>query len=93
MNSRFLSFLLDPNQPHGLGDAFLRRFLQSAVSGSPSAVVTPIELSLWSLDGTSVLREWNRIDIFLLDDENSDTYFVGSSSGRNLVGMHRHMPV
>ncbi|MGI8649615.1 MAG: PD-(D/E)XK nuclease family protein [Rubrobacter sp.] len=80
-HSKFLAFLLDSNQPHGMGDAFLKRFLQRAVAGSPSTVVTPIELSLWDLGGTSVRREWNHIDIFLLDEENRLAVIVENKIG------------
>jgi hypothetical protein len=31
MHSRFLAFLLDPNQSHGLGVLFLKRFLEAEI--------------------------------------------------------------
>ena len=34
-HSNFLAFLLDPAQSHGLGDLFLKRFLQRALVESP----------------------------------------------------------
>lgn len=33
-HSNFLAFLLDPNQNSGLGQAFLKRFVQTAISNS-----------------------------------------------------------
>lgn len=77
-HSKFLSFLLDPKQPHGLGDAFLKRFLQSAVAGTDSEKVSPMELNL---DGTTVWREKDYIDIFLLDDENRLAVIVENKIG------------
>lgn len=69
-HSDFLAFLLDPNQPHGLGEAFAKRLLQSVLRENdeypPS--VTPLELDLWELDGLEVRREWRNIDILLLDE-------------------------
>lgn len=69
-HSKFLAFLLDPKEPHGMGDAFVKRLLQRAVMDEPNvaAPVTPIELSLWDLWEMGVWREWRRIDIFLLDE-------------------------
>jgi hypothetical protein len=36
-HSAFLSFLLDPRQPHGLGDDFLKKVLQRALLGKQAA--------------------------------------------------------
>lgn len=71
-HSDFLGFLLDPRQPHGLGDAFLRKFLQRALvatRGTPLPV-SLIDLDVWGLDDVLVLREWNNIDLLLLSEEN-----------------------
>src|SRR5215213_4631094 len=69
-HSQFLAFLLDPNQPHGLGDAFVTRFLQRAIQGAErdDLPVTPVDLDLWSLGSISVLREWLNIDVVLLSE-------------------------
>ena len=78
-HSDFLAFLLDPQENHGLGDAFIKRLLQQVLmllqqvlmsTPDVSAPVTPIELSLWDLGRMEVQREWNYIDIFLLDEQN-----------------------
>ncbi|HEY7416671.1 MAG TPA: PD-(D/E)XK nuclease family protein [Ktedonobacteraceae bacterium] len=68
-HSDFLAFLLNPQQNHGLGDAFLKRFLQKVLSSSDGDVpVSPIDLDIWSLDQALVLREWQSIDILMLDE-------------------------
>jgi len=69
-HSDFLAFLLSPQQNHGLGDAFLKRLLQKALpsGGSKDALVTPIDLDVWGLDQALVLREWQNIDILVLDE-------------------------
>lgn len=71
-HSAFLAFLLDPRENHGLGDAFTKRLLQEAIMSAPevSALVTPIELSLWDLGQMEMRREWQHIDVFLLDERN-----------------------
>lgn len=69
-HSTFLAFLLDPQGSHGLGDAFTKRLLQGGIMSEPNttAPVTAIELSLWDLGQMEVRREWQHIDIFLLDE-------------------------
>jgi len=69
-HSNLLAFLLDPNQTHGLGEAFLKRFLQRAASGMQTTglAVTPIDLDTWDLHGATVHREWQNIDILILEE-------------------------
>ena len=71
-HSDFLAFLLNPNQNHGLGASFTKQLLQKAIaySSSDSKSVNPIDLALWDLDGVLVLREWQNIDILLVDEIN-----------------------
>jgi hypothetical protein len=71
-HSDFLRFLLDPEGSHGLGELFLKRFLQKAVAGptSSSSCVAAAELDAMDLRRTQVLREWNDIDVFLRNDES-----------------------
>ncbi len=82
-HSRFLAFLLDPNESHGLGDTFVKRLLQRAVMDSTnvSAPVTPIELSLWDLGQIEVRREWQHIDIFLLDEREKLAVIIENKIG------------
>lgn len=70
-HSNFLAFLLDPNQNHGLGEAFLKRFLQRAISGAQVShlPITPIDLDSWDLHNAIVHREWQNIDILILEEE------------------------
>ena len=71
-HSDFLSFLLSPSQNHGMGDTFVKRLLQRALSKSPNQnlPITPIDLDTWDLDELIVLREWQNIDILLIDERN-----------------------
>jgi len=56
-HSDFLAFLLDPSRNHGLGAAFLHRFLQAA-----------LDLDGIDLSRAYVLREWHHVDILIVDD-------------------------
>lgn len=71
-HSDFLAFLLHPTQNHGLGDVFLKRLLQKAIAYSENneLSITQIDLDIWDLSQAEVLREWDRIDIFVLDQTN-----------------------
>jgi len=66
-HSALLAFLLDPRQPHGLGDAFLRAFLHEALSdaGVQGLALTPGDLAICDLSDATVDREWQRIDILV----------------------------
>jgi hypothetical protein len=60
-HSELLAFLLDPTENHGLGDSFLRRFLQRALAGGPSgAPISPVDLDVLELDDVEVRRRSTR---------------------------------
>jgi len=82
-HSDFLRFLLDPRNPHGLGDAFVKRLLQKIVMNAEDVTVpvTPIELELWDLGRVEVRREWNHIDILLLDEDHKLAVIVENKIG------------
>ncbi len=86
-HSDFLAYLLDPKGNHGLGDAFVKRLLQRIlmVAGDFNVPVTPIELELWDLDRIEVRREWNHIDILLLDEDHKLAVVV-----ENKIGSREH---
>ena len=68
-HSDFLAFLLDPQQTHGLGDAFLRAFLRELASDEDGGI-NPAGfngLAANDLSATTVRREWQNIDILLLN--------------------------
>jgi DNA-directed RNA polymerase subunit F len=69
-HSDFLAFLLNPRQNHGLGDEFARRLLQKVLisAGDQPLPITPIDLDVWDLNELIVLREWQNIDILLLEE-------------------------
>ena len=75
-HSRFLAYLLNPGKNHGLGDLFVKRFLQKILSTADSggeralAPISAIELELWDLSRLTVEREWHHVDILLRDSEH-----------------------
>ena len=62
-HSRFLAFLLDPAESHGLGTAFLRRFLLAVAASGANLPVSRLSLSVADLNGALVYCERDRIDI------------------------------
>ncbi len=69
-HSDFLSFLLNPSQNHGLGDAFLKRFLKHVVIRSADSSVSAVEIDVAEMQDAVVLREWRNIDILVHDAPN-----------------------
>ncbi|MCK5600564.1 PD-(D/E)XK nuclease family protein, partial [Candidatus Pacearchaeota archaeon] len=70
-HSNLLGFLLDPAQNHGLHDTFLQRFLKKALSDlhDSNLAITPIDLDAWDLNEAVVLREWQNIDVFIIEED------------------------
>lgn len=67
-HSNFLAFLLDPDEPHGLDTAFLRNFLTVATENLPlDHPLNSLEFRLKEFGTVEVHREWNHIDLLLLD--------------------------
>lgn len=102
-HSDFLAFLLNPEESHGLGDAFLTRMLQRAVQGAPPSAlpVSPVQLDLWDLGGATVLREWQNIDLLIADPEHEFVVVVENKIGstehsrqleRYFATVERHYP-
>ncbi len=71
-HSDFLAFLLDPRQNHRLGDAFVRRLLQKILIAAKDLAppLSPVHLDSWDLGRLTVRREWQNIDILLVDKSN-----------------------
>ncbi|WP_426231076.1 PD-(D/E)XK nuclease family protein [Pararhizobium sp. DWP3-4] len=69
-HSNFLSYILNPNRPHGFRGAILRTFLMSATrighEQGLSAGFTPLDLHLLDIEVVEVRREWRNIDLLLI---------------------------
>lgn len=71
-HSDFLSWLMNPNESHGLDDYFLKLFLEKvAVKASKLEIKTPsiFEIDSWGFDDAEVLREWRNIDILIKSEK------------------------
>ena len=64
-HSNFLSWLLDPNQSHKLGDIFLKRFLREVFSSDKFGEIDQIDVEGMDLSKVEIQREWKNIDILI----------------------------
>lgn len=82
-HSDFLGFLLDPSRNHGLGDEFARMLLQKVLGSSPARglPVSLIDLAVWNLEEIEVYREWQNIDLLLLDHVNRFAVVIENKIG------------
>lgn len=64
-HSNFLSWLLDPNESHKLGDIFLKRFLREVFSSEKFDDVDQVDVEGMDLSSVEILREWKNIDILI----------------------------
>jgi hypothetical protein len=61
----FLTYVLDPNRPHGFGTECLRALMTAAASAiPPEAGVSPLDAYLMDYQG-AVVGQWRNIDILL----------------------------
>lgn len=66
-HGHFLSYIFDPNRPHGFGQAGLKA-LMSAAARSQEQLASDLSLMdvhLMDFQNSSVRREWNKIDILI----------------------------
>ncbi len=64
-HSNFLAWMFDPSGTHRLGDYFLKGFIAHLDHIKPS---DKINIFLTDLSSTRVYREWNSIDILIVND-------------------------
>jgi hypothetical protein len=65
-HSNILAWLLQPDESHGLGDRFLRRWLMNVVRGpTRERAPTLAEIDSAEIRSVEVLREWRRIDVLV----------------------------
>ena len=69
-HSDFLAFLLDPSRTHGLGPAFLHRFLEAA-----------LDLDSVDFGRAYVLREWHHSDILIVDEASRFAVIIENKIG------------
>lgn len=78
-----LSWLLDANENHGLGDKYIKALFQLIVNNNPKHNV--FDMLLLDYYSFTVYREWKNIDILLVSRE--EKIFVAIE---NKVGAHEH---
>ena len=64
-HSNFLSWLLNPNGSHKLGDVFLKRFLREVFSSEKFSCLDQVDVEGLDLSKVEILREWKHIDILI----------------------------
>lgn len=84
-HSNMLGWLLNPNENHGLGDAFLRGILQRLVENDSDGRYDVFNVLLMDLYSFSVMREWKNIDILLISPDEKTAIAI-----ENKVGSHEH---
>ena len=89
-HSNVLSWLLDPTENHGLGNYFIKQFMQYLIMSNKSLAET--KLSLFDIESfkfadIEVLREWKNIDILLLIKEYGKEYAIVIENKIN-IGEH-----
>jgi hypothetical protein len=62
-HTKFLAFLLDPLEPHGLGDKFLRSILGAIVTEHPSSPLSRLDVAISDFGNVSVHTERDHFDI------------------------------
>lgn len=71
-HSNFLSWLLDPQENHGLGSYFLEKFLKKTCNlAEIETDVSTIKIDVQDFQGAEVLREEYDIDILIKDESNN----------------------
>jgi len=72
-HSNFLAWLLNPNETHNLADYFTTRFLKLAVYNDSNEIpdLNLIDIDTLNLSKINVYREWNNIDVLLVDDDQN----------------------
>ena len=65
-HSNFLSWLLDPDESHKLGDIFLKRFLREVFSSDKFLEIDQVDVEGMDLTKVEILREWKNIDILIV---------------------------
>ncbi|GEM_PF-501879 len=73
-HSNVLSWLLNPNESHELGDMFIQLFIRDVYLRNKKLYleqgIHTEDIFLWDYDQTEVYRERDNIDILLIDREN-----------------------
>ena len=84
-HSNMLAWLMDPNENHGLGDAFLKGILQRLMENDLDGKYDVFKILLSDMYSFSVYREWKNIDILLVSSEEKILVAI-----ENKISSHEH---
>ena len=84
-HSNTLSWLLDPTENHGLGDAYLKGIFQRLVENDSDNRYDVFNVLLMDFYSFTVYREWKNIDILLVSSDEKCVMAI-----ENKVGSHEH---
>ena len=76
-HSAILSWLLNPQETHGLGDSFLKAFVSEALCGI-DGYEKPSALDVYQADmmDAEIRREWRHIDLLVLSPSNRWVFVI-----------------
>ena len=68
-HSNFLSWILDPNESHGIGELLLRKFLREIFKNNKNISHSFFDVDLFDLKFVEIRREWKNIDLLIIHSE------------------------
>lgn len=75
-HSNILAWLLDPNENHGLGDAFIKGFITRVVHHCSAEMCNPFNVLLQDFFSYQVYRETNHMDLVLVSQEEKTAIII-----------------
>ena len=72
-HSNMLAWILNANENHGMGDAYVKALVQKLVANDSAGRYDVFQLALMDFYSFTVQREWSNIDILLTSSENTDS--------------------
>ena len=84
-HSNMLAWLMDPNENHGFGGAFLKGILQRIIENDSYGKYNVFKILLSDMYSFSVYREWKNIDILLVSSEEKILVAI-----ENKISSHEH---
>jgi hypothetical protein len=68
-HSNFLGWILDPNDTHGMGELFLRKFLRDIFSDEKITSYSQFDVDGFDLRDVEIRREWKHIDLLIVHED------------------------
>lgn len=84
-HSNMLAWLIDPKENHGVGDLFLKGFIQRIVEYDNEGKYDIFQMLLLDLHDVVVLREWKNIDLLIISHKENVLIAI-----ENKVGSKEH---